>query len=126
MRTFPLSSLSTECLVGSEKQNRNLVRSLCVDQGMNFRSGYQGNVMAPINRRQSTQSFMAGSSSMGEEDRRFAELLKPIKDLTVNWNVPLAEYLQRLLPGTHGDPHQFRWKDHQSEFKIVTLIAISV
>jgi condensin-2 complex subunit H2 len=34
------------------------------------------------------------SSSPGYDDARFVELLKPIKDLTVNWSVPLAKYLE--------------------------------
>jgi len=48
------------------------------------------------NRRMSSQQHqqLQSSQGLGEEDRRFAELLKPIKDLTANWNVPLAEYLQ--------------------------------
>jgi len=29
----------------------------------------------------------------GDDDQRFAELLRPIKDLTENWQVPLAELL---------------------------------
>ena len=42
----------------------------------------------------SSQFASQGSQNYGEEDQRFVELLKPIKDLTVNWSVPLAKYLQ--------------------------------
>ena len=31
------------------------------------------------------------------EDQRFAELLKPIKDLTQNWEVPLAEIMSEYM-----------------------------
>ena len=31
------------------------------------------------------------------EDQRFAELLKPIKDLTQNWEVPLAEIMSQYM-----------------------------
>ena len=31
------------------------------------------------------------------EDPRFSELLKPIKDLTHNWEVPLADYLEQYM-----------------------------
>jgi len=46
--------------------------------------------MAPATQSQATQ----GSEV---EDSRFAELLKPIKDLTQNWEVPLAQYLEDYL-----------------------------
>ena len=42
----------------------------------------------------SSQNSQMSSQVYGEEDQRFVELLKPIKDLTVNWSVPLAKYLQ--------------------------------
>ena len=32
-----------------------------------------------------------------DDDSRFAELLKPIKDLTENWEVPIADYLAKYL-----------------------------
>merc|ERR1712223_277495 len=35
------------------------------------------------------------------DDIRFAELLKPIKDLTVNWSVPLAKYLEDYYEELH-------------------------
>lgn len=39
-----------------------------------------------------------GSSIMGsEDDQRFAELLRPIKDLTQNWEVPLSRYLEDYI-----------------------------
>ncbi len=31
------------------------------------------------------------------EEERFAELLKPIKDLTANWEVPLSRYLEEYI-----------------------------
>ena len=37
----------------------------------------------------------------GEEDRRFAELFKPIKDLTENWEFPLARYLEEYYDELH-------------------------
>ena len=39
------------------------------------------------------QSRLTVDTSASFEDRRFSELMKPIKDLTKNWNLPLAEYL---------------------------------
>ena len=38
-------------------------------------------------------------SSQDVDDQRFSELLKPIKDLTVNWEVPLARYLEEYIEG---------------------------
>jgi len=41
---------------------------------------------------------MASQSSQEEVgDARFAELLKPIKDLTQNWQVPLADILSNYM-----------------------------
>ncbi len=31
------------------------------------------------------------------DDQRFADLIKPIKDLTENWQVPLARYLEEYI-----------------------------
>lgn len=45
-------------------------------------------------------AFSSQASSLGDstcDDQRFAELLKPIKDLTVNWEVPLSTYLQEYI-----------------------------
>ena len=55
---------------------------------------------SPPVRRMSSQSLSTAGYSP-EEDRRFAALLKPIKDLTANWNVPLAEYLQDYYQEIH-------------------------
>ena len=38
-----------------------------------------------------------GSQSQEVDDQRFVELLKPIKDLTVNWEVPLSRYLENYI-----------------------------
>lgn len=43
------------------------------------------------------QSPSAASQSQDPDEQRFAELLKPIKDLTVNWEVPLGRYLQNYF-----------------------------
>ncbi len=42
-----------------------------------------------------------GPSSVlsGDEDLRFSELLKPIKDLTENWQIPIAQYLDEYYRG---------------------------
>ena len=48
-------------------------------------------------RSQSSQS----SQNQSVDDIRFAELLKPIKDLTVNWSVPLAKYLEDYYEELH-------------------------
>lgn len=50
--------------------------------------------MGPPRRTTTQMSSQFSSQNYGEEDQRFVELLKPIKDLTVNWSVPLAKYLQ--------------------------------
>ena len=47
----------------------------------------------------SQPSQSQGNSSI--DDQRFAELLKPIKDLTVNWSVPLAKYLEDYYEELH-------------------------
>ena len=47
----------------------------------------------------SQPSQSQGNSSI--DDVRFAELLKPIKDLTVNWSVPLAKYLEDYYEELH-------------------------
>jgi hypothetical protein len=44
----------------------------------------------PRRNSQSSSSALSGN----EDDQRFAELLRPIKDLTENWQVPLARYLE--------------------------------
>ena len=36
-----------------------------------------------------------------EDDQRFAELLRPIKDLTTNWEVPLSRYLEDYIGELH-------------------------
>ncbi len=55
--------------------------------------------MAPPRRTLSTgpPSIVSG----GEDDQRFAELLRPIKDLTENWQVPLARYLEEYYDELH-------------------------
>ena len=45
-------------------------------------------------RRGLSQTSPQGSTIQGDDEQRFAELLRPIKDLTANWNIPLAEYLE--------------------------------
>jgi len=53
----------------------------------------------------STSSFPVGSratasqasSSQEAAEERWADLLKPIKDLTVNWEVPLSRYLEEYM-----------------------------
>ena len=42
-------------------------------------------------------SSQASSIGVNIEDQRFAEILKPIKDLTQNWEVPLAELLSEYI-----------------------------
>ncbi len=49
--------------------------------------------MGPIRRQNSVMSTFA-SQAIGEDEVRFAELLKPIKDLSENWSVPLAQILE--------------------------------
>ena len=48
-----------------------------------------------------TSSAMAASQSQAQDgvetDPRFSELLRPIKDLTQNWEVPLARYLEDYI-----------------------------
>lgn len=46
-------------------------------------------------------------------DVRFAELLKPIKDLTVNWSVPLAKYLEDYYEELHD--LQINLDDHTAK-----------
>ena len=36
-----------------------------------------------------------------EDDQRFAEILRPIKDLTTNWEVPLSRYLEDYIGELH-------------------------
>ena len=49
--------------------------------------------MAPPLRSTNGPGTLSSQTSNYEEDVRFANLLKPIKDLTANWNVPLSNYL---------------------------------
>jgi len=45
----------------------------------------------------SSRSQQSQSQDSTIEDQRFAELLKPIKDLTQNWEVPLAEIMSEYM-----------------------------
>ena len=45
----------------------------------------------------SQNPFSQSQREQDPEDQRFAELLKPIKDLTVNWEVPLSRYLENYI-----------------------------
>ncbi len=50
----------------------------------------------------SVPSFSASQTSSQQQDvdeQRLSELLKPIKDLTVNWEVPLSRYLEEYIEG---------------------------
>lgn len=49
----------------------------------------------------SQQTYTLSSQDSSINDVRFAELLKPIKDLTVNWSVPLAKYLEDYYEELH-------------------------
>ena len=49
--------------------------------------------MAPPLRSTSGAGTLSSQASNYDEDVRFANLLKPIKDLTANWSVPLSNYL---------------------------------
>ena len=42
-------------------------------------------------------AFYSQASQDEVVDQRFAELLKPIKDLTANWEVPLSSYLDEYI-----------------------------
>jgi len=55
--------------------------------------------MAPASQSQTQSSEV--------EDTRFAELLKPIKDLTANWEVPLSQYLEEYLDDLQSIPITF-------------------
>jgi hypothetical protein len=55
--------------------------------------------MAPPHRRSSQGP--PGSTCGDLDDQRFAELLKPIKDLTENWEVPLARILKEYYDEIH-------------------------
>lgn len=46
-------------------------------------------------------STASQQSGYGDEEKRFVELLKPIKDLTENWEVPLARYLEEYYDEIH-------------------------
>ena len=57
--------------------------------------------MAPPRRISSTGPPSILSGGGGDDDQRFAELLRPIKDLTENWQVPLARYLEEYYDELH-------------------------
>ena len=55
--------------------------------------------MPPARRNNQGPSQAIGGE--GEDDRRFAELFKPIKDLTENWEFPLARILEEYYDKLH-------------------------